>query len=202
MLNTSYWQAPNSVDGLAAEVLREGTFNDSAWPVVPHSLDGPFLCINNVRYGGRCNSTLKVKMQGQKCSECHVRSYPTSSLIHIHPRLLAEMSKNMNRGSMCDSFSLGSDPAEVDFDCVNKPRYGCPEKSYMALTKCRECIVRNCRSHSLPPSLLKQRANANSIQGEVASNRSTPSWRRVDHSTLVRCLLWIKSSRYYSVAGG
>lgn len=84
VLNTPCWQETDIVDGLDARGLHE-TFQDPTWPFVPHSLDGPFLCCNNEQYGGVCRSEEKVVKQGDRCSECRVRSCLSSSLFYIFP---------------------------------------------------------------------------------------------------------------------
>ena len=33
------------------------------------------------------------------------------------------------------------EPADIDFDCVNKPIYNCPEQVSRAGAKCSECVV-------------------------------------------------------------
>lgn len=104
--------------------VQAGALNDASYPFGPHSLDGPFICINDKEhYGGLCMSGEMVTMQGNKCSQC----------------------RNMKRATTDESLDLGSafGPGDVDYDCVNKPIYGCTEAVYRAGAKCSKCIALN-----------------------------------------------------------
>lgn len=117
-LNTLCWQGTYHVDDLTAQCLHAETFNESTGTFVPHSLDGPFWCCNDKVYGGICESGIKVVIQGDRCGECARMDRPKR--------------KKASLGG-----SIG--PADVDFDCVNKPQYGCTEAVSRAGAKCSKC---------------------------------------------------------------